>query len=138
MECQILGKDRWKSRAKTGKTATFPGKSGTIIPICPVRIETPFLHILDPNYPSFCLKCPRKYKKSYNFDIFQQFTSSHLFPAQISGKILNLIISPYVYIIEVRLYPFSAKQFRTHTLYRWGGGGGRGTISPTTSRTLHS
>ena len=34
-------------------------------------MEASLLHILDTNYPSFCLKCPRKCQKTYNFDIFQ-------------------------------------------------------------------
>ena len=48
----------------------FPGKSGAIVPICPGRLEALFLHILDPNYSSFYLKCPRKYQKAYNSDMF--------------------------------------------------------------------
>ena len=47
----------WPGAGKSGKS----GKSGAIVPI---------LHILDPNYPSFYLKCPRKFQKTYNFDIF--------------------------------------------------------------------
>ena len=39
----------------------------------PGRIEAHFLHILDLNYPSFYLKCPRICQKTYNFDIFQHF-----------------------------------------------------------------
>ena len=37
------------------------------------------LHILNPNYHSFYLKCPRKCQKTYNFDIFpslSQFCTS--------------------------------------------------------------
>ena len=32
----------------------------------------PLLHILDPNYPSFYLKCPIKCQKTYNFDILEK------------------------------------------------------------------
>ena len=32
--------------------------------------KSSFLHVLDPNSPSFYVKCPRKCRKTYNFDIF--------------------------------------------------------------------
>ena len=68
---QILGRDRWKSRVKTGKTVIFQGNEGKLFQFFPGRIEAPLLHILDPNYPSFYLKCLRKCQKTYNFYIFQ-------------------------------------------------------------------
>ena len=79
-ESQILGRDRRKSRVKTGKTVIFLWKAGSVVPILPGRKESPFLHVLDPNSPSFYVKCPRKFQKTYNFDIFptllQIYTSS--------------------------------------------------------------
>ena len=33
----------------------------------PERIETPFLHVLNLNSPSYYVKCPRKCQKTYNF-----------------------------------------------------------------------
>ena len=52
------------------KTVIFPGNQRQLFQFCPRRIEAHFLHILDPNYPSFYLQCPRKFQKTYNFDNF--------------------------------------------------------------------
>ena len=52
------------------ETVIFLGIAGKIVPIFLGRIEAPFLHVLDPNSPSFYVKCPRKCQKAYNFDIF--------------------------------------------------------------------
>ena len=60
-ENQMLGRDWWKSRDKTGSN------------FCPERMEVSFLHVLDPNSSSFYVKCPRKCQKTYNFDIFLHF-----------------------------------------------------------------
>ena len=70
MGSQILGSYRWKGRVKTGKTVIFPGKSGAIFPVSPLKDRSPLLHVLDPNSPSFYVKCPRKCQNTYNFDIF--------------------------------------------------------------------
>ena len=70
-DSQILGRDRWKSRVKTGENSFFQGNQGQLFQFYPERLEAPLLHIPDPNYPSFCLKCLRKCQKTYNFDIFQ-------------------------------------------------------------------
>ena len=45
---------------KIGKAVIFQGKQGQFFQVCPGRIEAPLLHILNPNYLSFYLKCPRK------------------------------------------------------------------------------
>ena len=61
-----------ESRVKTEKKLSFfQGNQGQLFQFCPGRIEAPILHILDPNYLSFYLKCLRKCQKTYNFDIFQ-------------------------------------------------------------------
>ena len=57
-QSQILG--RWKSRSKLEKNY----HQGQLFQFCPGRIEDPILHILDPNYPSFDLKCPIKCQKT--------------------------------------------------------------------------
>ena len=57
--------------SKLGKTVIFPEKLEEIVSILPWKDSGPLLHILDANYPSFYLKCPRKCQKTYNFDIFQ-------------------------------------------------------------------
>ena len=74
-ESQILGRDRQKSRVKTGlKTVIFPGKSGAIVPILPWQDRSaPFLHVLDPNSLAFYVKCLAKCQKPCNFDIFKHF-----------------------------------------------------------------
>ena len=58
------------------ETPFFPEISGKIVPI----LTKPSWHILDPNYSSFYLKCPRKYKKNpmiwtffWHFDKFAPF-----------------------------------------------------------------
>ena len=62
--CRVLERDRRKSGVKTGKKLTFSqGNQGKLFQFCSGRIEAVFLHILDPNYPSFYLKCPRKCQK---------------------------------------------------------------------------
>ena len=62
-------KDRWKSKVKTGKIVIFLGNQEQFFQFRPGGMEVPLLHILDRNYPFFYLKCPRKYKEIYNFDI---------------------------------------------------------------------
>ena len=52
------------------KTVIFPGESGEIVLMLPWKDRNPLLHVLDPNFPSFYVKCPRKCQKTYNFDIF--------------------------------------------------------------------
>ena len=79
-ECHILRTDRWKSKVKTRKTVIFHGNQGQLFQFCPGRIEAPLLHIPDPNYLSFYLKCPRKYQKTYNFDIFPTLSQIRTFP----------------------------------------------------------
>ena len=99
-ERQILGKDRWKSRAKTEKLSLFKGNREQSFQFCPGRIEASYLHILKPNYHSFYLKCPRKYQKTYSSNTSPNL---HLSPSQNLGNILNLITSSYVYITEIGL-----------------------------------
>ena len=60
----------WKGRIKTGKAVIFPGKLGEIFQFFPGRIEAAFLHVIDPNFSSFYVKCARKCQKTYNSDIF--------------------------------------------------------------------
>ena len=52
----------------------FQGNQGQWFQFCPRRIEASLLHIPDPNYPSFYLKCPRQCQKTYNLDIFKHFS----------------------------------------------------------------
>ena len=70
-ESQILRRDKWKSRAKTGKLSFFHGNQGQWFQFRPGRIEDPFLHIIDPR--EITLKMPQKIQKTYNFAIFQHF-----------------------------------------------------------------
>ena len=71
-ESQILGRDRRKGRVRTGKkNCHFPGNQEKLFQFCHGMIESPLLHILNPNYRSVYLKCLRKCQKTYNFDIFQ-------------------------------------------------------------------
>ena len=129
-EYQNLGRDRGKSRAKTERLSFFQGKQGQLFQFFPGRIEAHFLHIINPNYSSFNLKCPRKYKKPHNFDIFPtlpQICTSPL-PNLLGNPIFNY--TPYVYIIDVGLYA----KFGGSNVYHSkvieekleGGGGGRG------------
>ena len=86
---------------KLEKLSFFQGNQGQLFQFCPGRIETLFLHIPDPDYPSFYLKCPRKYQKPYNFEIF--FTLPKFAPLLLPnfGKHSKFDYNPYVYIIEV-------------------------------------
>ena len=60
-----------ESRAETEKKLSFfQGSQWQLFIFCIGRIEALFLHIVDPNNPSFYLKCPKKYQNTYNFDIF--------------------------------------------------------------------
>ena len=85
-EGHILRSDRWKSKAKLEK-CHFPENKGQLFQFCPGRLETPFSHILDPNYPYFYLKCPRKYQRTYNFENFSNTSPNlHLTPLKFLGK----------------------------------------------------
>ena len=55
------------------KLSFFQGNQGELFQFCTGRIEAHLLHILDPNYPSFYLKCLRKCQKTYNLTFFKQF-----------------------------------------------------------------
>ena len=68
-ESQVLGRERLKSRAKTRKIVIFPGKSGQLFQFCPGRIEALFYTF----FTQIILKCPRKYQKTHNFEIFLHF-----------------------------------------------------------------
>ena len=48
----------------------FQGNQEQLFHFSYERIEEPLSHILDPNYRTFYLKCPRKCQKNYNFDMF--------------------------------------------------------------------
>ena len=72
----MFGRDKWKSRAKTGKLSFFQGNQGQLFQFCPGRLEALILDILDPNYSSFYLKCPRKYEKPLILAFFYTFTNS--------------------------------------------------------------
>ena len=63
------------------KTVFFPGKSGAIVSILPWKDISLRLHILDPIYPSFYLKCLRKCQKTHNFDIFQTVSQIYTYPS---------------------------------------------------------
>ena len=94
---QILERDGWKSRVKTGKTVIFPRIAEKLFQFFPGTIEAPFLHVLDPNSPSFNVKCPRKCQKPYNFDIFyfSQIYTSPLLNFEINPKFDHILL--YVY-----------------------------------------
>ena len=55
------------------KLSFLQGNQEQFFQFCPGRIEAPFLHVLDPNSASFYVKCPRKWQKTYNFDILKHF-----------------------------------------------------------------
>ena len=69
-----------KSRVKTGRMSFFQGNQGKLFHFFPERLEAPFLHVLDPNSPSFYVKCPRKCQKTYNFDIFPTLSQIYTSP----------------------------------------------------------
>ena len=79
----------------------FHGNKEKLFQFCTGRLEVIILHILDPNYSSFYLKCPRKYKRPIILTFFDTSPNLHLLPSHILRNILNLIIPSYVYIIEV-------------------------------------
>ena len=85
----------------------FSGKSGIIVRILPWKDKTPiFRRTLYPNFPSFYLKCNRKYKKNYRFWHFvQHFPQSATFSSQILGKTLNFIAPPPKCILLKFHYP---------------------------------
>ena len=92
---------RWKSgkvEGKLEKLSFFQRNLGQLFQFCHGRIEASLLHIRNSNYPSIYLKCPRKYQKTYNFDIFTTLpkicTSP---PPKFWERNLNLIIPPCVY-----------------------------------------
>ena len=67
----MLGREWWKSTVKTGKNCHFSRDSRkNCSNFFPGRIEAPFLHVLDPNSPSFYVKYPRKCKKKKIFTFF--------------------------------------------------------------------
>ena len=101
---QILETDGWKSKDKTGKTVIFPEIAGKIVPIFALEgQEAPFLHVLDPNSPSIYVKCPRKCRKTYNFDIFLHFRKFTPLPLLNFGMNPKFDHIPYGYIIKVTL-----------------------------------
>ena len=56
---------------KVGPKLSFlKGNQGQLFQFCTERLECLILHIIDPNYLSFYLKCPRKYKKPYILTFF--------------------------------------------------------------------
>ena len=57
---RCLGGTGEKVRPKL-ETLIFQGNQGQLVQFCPGRLEAFILHILDPNYSSFYLKCLRKY-----------------------------------------------------------------------------
>ena len=57
-----LGRDGWESRDKTGKLSFLEGNQGQLFQFCPGKIEPPFLHIFDSNYPSIYLNVTRNIK----------------------------------------------------------------------------
>ena len=59
-----------ENRVKPGKTVIFQGCLEKLFQVLPWKDRIPFLQVLDPNSPSFYVKCPRKYQKTYNVDIF--------------------------------------------------------------------
>ena len=72
-KCQVLGRERWKSRVKNAKKLSFSREIRAAVPILPCNDRSPLLHIFDPNYLSFHLKCPRKCQKSVILKFFQHF-----------------------------------------------------------------
>ena len=107
-ESQILGKDRLKSRVKSGKLSF----SKKFFQFCSRRIAVPLLHIFDPNYPSFIEIVPENVKKKLICT----------FP------ILNFGVDPkfdytlYLYIIKVGLckaWLFFCKSYRRNTFGGW-------------------
>ena len=99
-ESQILARHKWKSSVKSRKTVITPGKLVAIVPIFPWKDRSPFLHILDPNYLSFYLKCPRKWQKTYNFNIsptLYQICTSPLLNFGVDLKFDHIPLCVYYY-----------------------------------------
>ena len=80
-------RDWWKVGAKLEKLSFSRDSRENCSNFCPGRMEAP-LHGLDPNSPSIYVKCPRKYQKVYNFDIFLHF------PKFTSLPLLNFGMNP--------------------------------------------
>ena len=78
----------------------FKGNHGQLLQFCPGRIEAPLLHILDPNSPSFYLKCPRKCKKTpiilAFFQYFPKFGPLPLLHFGVGPKFDHISLCAYI------------------------------------------
>ena len=79
-------KDRFKGEtggkigSKLEKLSFFQENQGQFFQFCPGMIEDTFLHVLDPNSPSFYIRCSRKCQRIYNFDIFKALFQIYISP----------------------------------------------------------
>ena len=71
------------------KLSFFQGNQGQLFQFCPGGTEIPLLHILDLNYLSFYLKCPRKYQNPKILIFFQHFPKFAPFALPNFGEKLN-------------------------------------------------
>ena len=104
----------------------FPGNQGQLLQFCPGRLEDLILHILDPNYSSFYLECPRKYQKTYNIDIFSHFPKFVPLPPQNFKKTINLIIPAMCILLKFDSAKSGVSNISLPKLSKknlWGGGG---------------
>ena len=107
-----------KVGTKLEKTVILPGKAGIAVPILSWKGRTPFLHIFLPKLLFLLLKMSHQIQKTIILTFFQTLPQICTSPSpNFFWKILNLIIPPYMYIIDVRLYKVWPK---------FGGGGGGG------------
>ena len=76
---QILWRDKWKNREKTGKMLNFPGLWREIFTVCPWMVRTPPFYHSDPKCPLWLETEPENLKKLCfwtNFWTFLQFWTS--------------------------------------------------------------
>ena len=77
--CQILGRDRWKNRDKTGKMPNFPGLWKGIFTICPWMVRTSPILPFWPQISTLTPELSQKSPKNYVFEqIFKHFLNLNL------------------------------------------------------------
>ena len=105
-ESQILGRDRWKSKAKTKKYHHFSREARGNCFKFALEIDSSLLHISDTNCPSFCLKCPRKCTKNQQiltfFQHFPKFAPLSLPDFRVDSKFdhIHLCVYYLYYIMQ--------------------------------------
>ena len=86
------------SEGQAESRGMFQGNQGQFFQFLPWKDRSPIFTRLDPNSPSFYVKCPRICQKTYNLDIFQHFPKFTPLP------FLNFGVNPKFYHIPQRVY----------------------------------